>query len=103
MPSEQCHLPPSLQELKDFIQEVNTVLSKPVEEGDYDGLVEVMRYLMKVKDRQAVTNTMFEPLKEMVALLSTYGEKMPEDIHQQLQVSCSGCKGLGTGSLGPGC
>ncbi|NWR68053.1 DYH17 protein, partial [Bucorvus abyssinicus] len=29
--------------------------------------------------------SMFEPLKEMVALLSTYGEEMPEEIHQQLQ------------------
>ncbi|NXT30370.1 DYH17 protein, partial [Syrrhaptes paradoxus] len=29
--------------------------------------------------------TMFEPLKETVALLSTYGDEMPEAIHQQLQ------------------
>ncbi|NWH81703.1 DYH17 protein, partial [Piaya cayana] len=29
--------------------------------------------------------SMFEPLKEIVALLSTYGEQMPEEIHLQLQ------------------
>ncbi|NXU45124.1 DYH17 protein, partial [Drymodes brunneopygia] len=28
---------------------------------------------------------MFEPLKETVALLKTYGDKMPEEIHLQLQ------------------
>lgn len=103
MASEHCCLPPSLQELEDFIQEVNAGLSKPLEEGDYDRLVEVMGHLMKVKERQAVTDSMFEPLKETVALLSTYGEEMREDIHLQLHVSCSGCWGPGTGSLGPGC
>ncbi|KAM6403695.1 dynein axonemal heavy chain 17 [Rhynochetos jubatus] len=78
------HVTTSLQELKDFIQEVNAGLSKPLEEGDYDGLVEVMGHLMRVRGRQAVTDSMFEPLKETVALLGTYGEKMPEEIHLQL-------------------
>uniref|UniRef100_A0A8C4U9P4 Dynein axonemal heavy chain 17 n=1 Tax=Falco tinnunculus TaxID=100819 RepID=A0A8C4U9P4_FALTI len=78
------HLPPSLQELEDFIQEANTSLSKPLEEGDYEGLVEVTGHLMRVKERQAATDSMFEPLKETVALLSTYGEEMPEKIHLQL-------------------
>ncbi|NXL59531.1 DYH17 protein, partial [Chordeiles acutipennis] len=78
------HVTSSLQELEDFIQEVNAGLSKPLEEGDYDGLVEVMKHLMRVKERQAVTDSMFEPLKETVALLSTYGEEMPEEIHLQL-------------------
>ncbi|KFP53735.1 Dynein heavy chain 17, axonemal, partial [Cathartes aura] len=78
------HVTTSLQELEDFIQEVNAGLSKPLEEGDYDRLVEVMGHLMKVKERQAVTDSMFEPLKETVALLSTYGEEMREDIHLQL-------------------
>ncbi|KAM6049902.1 dynein axonemal heavy chain 17 [Theristicus caerulescens] len=78
------HVTTSLQELKDFIREANAGLSKPLEEGDYDGLVEVMGYLMRVKERQAVTDNMFEPLKETVALLSTYGEEMPEEIHLQL-------------------
>ncbi|XP_059684255.1 dynein axonemal heavy chain 17 [Gavia stellata] len=78
------HVTTSLQELADFIQEANAGLSKPLEEGDYDGLVEVMGHLMRVKERQAATDSMFEPLKETVALLSTYGEDMPEEIHLQL-------------------
>ncbi|NXE96762.1 DYH17 protein, partial [Menura novaehollandiae] len=75
----------SLQELQDFIQESNAGLNKPLEEGDYEGLVEVMGHLARVKERQEVTDGMFEPLKETVALLGTYGDKMPEGIHLQLQ------------------
>lgn len=103
MAGERCYLPPSLQELEDFIRESNTGLNKPLEEGDYDGLVEVMGHLMRVKERQVETDSMFEPLKETVALLSTYGEEMPEEIHLQLQVSHVGCGGPGPGSPGPGC
>ncbi|XP_026717121.1 dynein heavy chain 17, axonemal-like, partial [Athene cunicularia] len=78
------HVITSLQELEGFIQNTNTSLNKPLEEGDYEGLVEVMGVLMRVKERQATTDSMFEPLKETVALLSTYGEEMPEEIHLQL-------------------
>ncbi|NXF34737.1 DYH17 protein, partial [Nyctibius bracteatus] len=79
------HVTSSLQELEDFIQEANAGLSKPLEQGDYEGLVEVMGHLLRVKGRQAATDSMFEPLKEVVALLSSYGEEMPEEIHLQLQ------------------
>uniref|UniRef100_A0A8C8AZP1 Dynein axonemal heavy chain 17 n=1 Tax=Otus sunia TaxID=257818 RepID=A0A8C8AZP1_9STRI len=78
------HVITSLQELEGFIQNANTGLNKPLEEGDYEGLVEVMGLLMQVKERQATTDSMFEPLKETVALLSTYGDEMPEEIHLQL-------------------
>ncbi|XP_067164351.1 dynein axonemal heavy chain 17 [Apteryx mantelli] len=78
------HVTTSLQELENFMKEANAGLTKPLQEGDYDGLVEVMGHLMRVKDRQATTDSMFEPLKETIALLKTYGEEMPEEIHQQL-------------------
>ncbi|NXS34473.1 DYH17 protein, partial [Pomatostomus ruficeps] len=79
------HVTSSLQELQDFIQESNAGLSKPLEEGDYEGLVEVMGHLARVRERQEMTDGMFEPLKETIALLRTYGDKMPEEIHLQLQ------------------
>lgn len=56
-----------------------------------------MGHLAKVRERQEVTDVMFEPLKETVALLKTYGDKMPDEIHLQLQVGCLGCGGLGKG------
>ena len=62
-------------------------LTQPVEEGDYNGLVAVMGHLMAVKDRQTVTDEMFEPLKQTIELLKTYGQEMPEEVHMQLQVT----------------
>ena len=46
----------------------------------------VMGHLMAVKDRQTVTDEMFEPLKQTIELLKTYGQEMPEEVHTQLQV-----------------
>lgn len=63
-----------------------TGLKKPLKEGDYDGLVEVMGHLMKVKERQVATDSMFEPLKQTIELLKSYGEEMPEEIYLKLQV-----------------
>ena len=57
-----------------------------VEEGDYDGLVSVMGHLMQVKNRQPAADHMFEPLKETIELLTTYGQELPDAVHQQLQV-----------------
>lgn len=57
-----------------------------VQEGDYDGLVGVMVHLLAVKDRQAVTDVMFEPLKQTVELLSSYSQATSEDVLQKLEV-----------------
>ena len=65
-------------------------LTKPFKEGDYDGLVEVMGHLMKVKERQTATDNMFEPLKQTIELLKSYGEEMPEETHVKLQVDRTG-------------
>ena len=79
------HVTNSLKELSDFIKTTDTGLEKPVEEGDYDGLVGCMGYLLAVKDRQATTDEMFEPLKQTIELLKTYEQEMPEEVHLQLQ------------------
>jgi hypothetical protein len=49
-------------------------------------LVGCMGYLLAVKDRQATTDEMFEPLKQTIELLKTYEQEMPEEVHLQLQV-----------------
>ena len=41
---------------------------------------------MAVKDKQPVADNMFEPLKETIELLKTYGQELPDEVHQQLQV-----------------
>ncbi|KAM4823531.1 dynein axonemal heavy chain 17 [Urocitellus parryii] len=75
----------SLTDLEAFMKLSQSGLKKPLKEGDYDGLVEVMGHLMKVKERQAATDGMFEPLKQTIELLRTYGEELPEEAHLKLQ------------------
>ena len=58
-----------------------------VPEGNYDALVDVMGHLKAVKERQATTDVMFDPLKETIELLASYSQEMSEEIHQQLEVS----------------
>lgn len=59
---------------------------QPVEEGNYDALVNVMAYLMNVKERQEVTDEMFEPLKETIQLLKYYDQDLSEEVNVLLQV-----------------
>ncbi|XP_021069297.1 dynein heavy chain 17, axonemal isoform X2 [Mus pahari] len=79
------HVINSLADLESFMNITRTALKKPLKEGDYDGLVEVMGHLMKVKERQVATDSMFEPLKQTIELLKSYGEEMPEEIYLKLQ------------------
>ena len=69
------------------IQVTKSGLSTTVEEGDYDGLVCVMHHLLAIKDRQLNTDGMFEPLKQTIELLKAYGQEMPDEVYQQLEVS----------------
>lgn len=86
----QVSLPHSLNDLVEFIKVADVGLAQEVQEGDYDGLVAVMGHLMAVKDRQATTDEMFEPLKQTIELLKTYGQELPEEVHLQLQVNAHG-------------
>lgn len=61
-------------------------LKKELKEGDLKSLVSVMDYLTRVKDRQAQTDEMFEPLKQAIELLKVYNQELPDEVHQQLQV-----------------
>ncbi|NWR90162.1 DYH9 protein, partial [Furnarius figulus] len=79
------HVTHSLADLEEFIQTAQTGLSRKVEKGDYDGLVEVMGHLLAVKERHSATDAMFEPLKETVELLRAYEQQLPEEVHQQLE------------------
>ena len=75
----------SLNDLQEFVKKTSKGLSATVEEGDYDGLVAIIIHLSAIKDRQASTDTMFEPLKQTIELLKAYDQEMPDEVHQQLQ------------------
>lgn len=79
----------SLNELAEFIKVTSSGLSVEVNEGDYDGLVDVMSHLLAVRDRTTTTDNMFEPLKQTIELLKNYGEEMADEVHQQLEVCAS--------------
>lgn len=80
----------SLSDLEAFMKVARAGLTKPLKEGDYDGLVAVMGHLMKVKERQAATDSMFEPLKQTIELLKSYEEELPEETYLKLQVGRGG-------------
>ncbi|NXF83974.1 DYH9 protein, partial [Sclerurus mexicanus] len=79
------HVTHSLADLEEFIQTAQMGLSRKVEKGDFDGLVEVMGHLLAVKEQHSATDAMFEPLKETVELLRAYEQQLPEEVHQQLE------------------
>lgn len=77
----------SLNELQEFLKQTDAGLQREVGEGDHDGLVDIMGHLLAVRSRQRATDELFEPLKETITLLETYGQKMPEQVYLQLEVS----------------
>ena len=72
------HVVDSLSELDSFIERADLGMLAQVHEGDYNGLVKIMELLKQTKERQRNTDDMFEPLKEIVALLRNYGVVIPE-------------------------
>ncbi|XP_064323504.1 dynein axonemal heavy chain 9 [Phalacrocorax carbo] len=79
------HVTHSLADLDEFIKTADKGLSKKVEKGDYDGLVEIMGHLLAVKERHGVTDAMFEPLKQTIELLKIYEQELPEEVYKQLE------------------
>ena len=79
------HVVKSLADLNDFIDKADEGLMQQVQEGDYDGLLKVMEFLQVVKEKQATTDTMFEPLCKIINMLRNYGVIIPEESLVQLQ------------------
>lgn len=75
----------NLTDLADFIRRADEGLLQTIKEGDYDGLVNIMAYLMHVKERALTTDDMFEPMKETIDLLKYYDMDIPEEVNVLLQ------------------
>ncbi|XP_075803650.1 dynein axonemal heavy chain 11 [Microtus pennsylvanicus] len=75
----------SLNELQGFIRRTNVGLQQQLSEGDHSGLVDIMGHLLAVRSRQRATDELFEPLKETIMLLESYGQKLPEQVYAQLE------------------
>ncbi|XP_053308775.1 dynein axonemal heavy chain 9 [Spea bombifrons] len=79
------HVTNSLADLEEFIKVAERGLSMQLKEGDYNGLVEIMGHLMAVKERQASTDELFEPLKQTIELLKVYEQELPDEVYKQLE------------------
>nr|XP_029540762.1 LOW QUALITY PROTEIN: dynein heavy chain 9, axonemal [Oncorhynchus nerka] len=79
------HVTNSLLDLEEFISLAEQGLGHRVEQGDYGGLVGVMGHLLAVKERQGVTDAMFEPLQHTITLLKTYEQELPDVVYKQLE------------------
>ncbi|XP_055848919.1 dynein beta chain, ciliary isoform X2 [Episyrphus balteatus] len=75
----------NLMDLSNFIRKADEGLLQTVKEGDYNGLVGIMAYLMQVKERAENTDEMFEPMQETIQLLKYYDMDIPEEVNVLLQ------------------
>lgn len=71
--------------MAEFIRKADEGLQQTVNEGDYKALVNVMGYLLQVKERQQVTDEMFNPLRDTIELLKFYDQDIPEQVNVFLQ------------------
>ena len=77
----------SLKELDEFIKQKDKHLVKEVNEGEYENLVEMMGHLGAVREKTAIYDNMFDPLKKKIELLKAYGQEVPDDVFDRLQVT----------------
>ncbi|KAL3274195.1 hypothetical protein HHI36_015611 [Cryptolaemus montrouzieri] len=75
----------SLTDLGQFIRSADEGLQQTVLEGDYQALVNVMGFLLNVKERQVTTDDMFGPLRDTIELLQFYDQDIPEEVNVYLQ------------------
>ncbi|XP_014206492.1 dynein beta chain, ciliary [Copidosoma floridanum] len=75
----------SLSDLSKFIRCADEGLLQQIQPGDYTGLVSVMGFLLQVKERQPITDEMFQPLQETIELLKFYDQDIPEEVNVLLQ------------------
>lgn len=74
-----------LQELKDFIESTNKVfdLTPQLGRDDFANLLKILEALTHIKNQEIATDNMFEPLKEIVNLLSEYNVEFEDKVHNQ--------------------
>ncbi len=70
--------------MDEFIKAKDGHLAKEV--NDYDHLVQMMGNLGDVRERTPIYDCMFEPIKNKIELLKAYGQEVPDDVYEKLQV-----------------
>jgi len=80
-----------LKELDEFIKEKDKHLVKEVKEGDFEHLVAMMGHLGAVREKTNTYDNMFDPIKKKIELLKAYGQEVPDDVYEKLQVGFFVC------------
>lgn len=71
--------------MNDFVENTINILSTDIKDNDYEALLRVMDCLKNVREHQYMsTEDVFEPLKEYVELLKTYGIEFPEELYDEV-------------------
>ena len=65
-----------LTDLNSFLQTVNKGLDTPVENGDRDALMSVMKHVRDVRKRMPELAALFDPMEAIVALLKSNGRQI---------------------------
>ena len=78
--------------MDEFIKEKDKQLIREVKEGEYENLVKMMGYLGAVREKTAGYDNMFDPIKHKIELLKTYGQEVPDDVYDKLQVKNANLK-----------
>lgn len=66
--------------------EANEMLALEVDENNLDDLLKVLSILNKIEERQMDTDSMFDPLKAIVAMLKKYNLTFENKIYLQVGV-----------------
>ncbi len=74
-----------MKELDQFIKEKDKALIRDVRKGDYRALVAMMGHLAAVREKAALFDNMFDPIKKKIELLKTYDQEIPDDVYERLQ------------------
>ena len=68
------------------MQDKNAYLIRGVSEGNYAALVEMMGHLAAVREKSVIYDDMFDPIKQKIELLKTYGQEVSDEIYDKLEV-----------------
>lgn len=74
-----------IAELEQFIHTAVELIAQPVVVDDADLLIRIMSCLSKIKERQLITDNMFQPLRMIIDLLTYYDVDFPEAVCVRLQ------------------
>nr|XP_054596285.1 dynein axonemal heavy chain 11 [Nothobranchius furzeri] len=75
----------SLDEMQTFLQATIGGLNVAVAKGDHQGLVDIMSHLLAVRDRQDITDKMFELHRDSICLLEHCGVAIPDHLYSQME------------------